>query len=100
MIRTEITVPHHGRAVSVTYYTPENRDNYPVVLLSHGYNGHQTDFAVTCEYFAESGIACAALTFCGGSPRDVSGYPSTEMTLFTEKVPGLLPLMSLYLRIV
>lgn len=47
-------------------------DSYPAVILSHGYNGHQTDFARACEYFANTGIACAALTFCGGSTRDVS----------------------------
>lgn len=85
MKKTDITVQHHGRAVSVTYYTPENVDSYPAVILSHGYNGHQTDFATTCEYYANSGIACAALTFCGGSTRDVSGYPTTQMTLFTER---------------
>ena len=57
MNKKELTVKHHDREVSVTYYTPENMENYPVVILSHGYNGHQTDFALTCEYFANSGIA-------------------------------------------
>lgn len=84
MNKRDITVKHHGREVSLTYYTPDDTERYPAVVLSHGYNGHQTDFALTCEYFANSGIACAALTFCGGSTRDVSGYPTTEMSLFTE----------------
>lgn len=85
MKKEELIVNHHGRNVSVSYYTPSNERTFPVVLVGHGYNGHQTDFDKTCEYFAETGIACAALTFCGGSTRDVSGYPSTEMSLFTEK---------------
>lgn len=84
-MKKEIKIDNGNRAVSVTYYTPDHMDEYPVVLLSHGYNGHQTDFEKTCEYYSKTGIACAALTFCGGSTRDISGYPSTEMTLFTEK---------------
>ncbi len=55
------------------------------MLLSHGYNGCMTDFSVTAEYLASRGIASVAYTFCGGSTRDESGFPSIQMTLFTER---------------
>lgn len=55
------------------------------MIFSHGYNGHKEDFAVSAEYFAKSGIGAVCFTFCGGSTRDKSGFPTTEMTLFTEK---------------
>lgn len=84
-MKKEITIDNGNRKVSVTYYTPHHVDQYPVVLISHGYNGHQTDFEKTGEYYSKTGIACAALTFCGGSTRDVSGYASTDMSLLTEK---------------
>ncbi|MDE6603027.1 MAG: alpha/beta hydrolase [Lachnospiraceae bacterium] len=80
-----ITVTHHNRTIDATYYRPDGKACFPLVIFSHGYNGHKTDFAVSAEYFARSGIGALCFTFCGGSTRDVSGFPTTEMTLFTEK---------------
>lgn len=80
-----ITVPHHNRIIDATYYKPDGKDRFPVVIFSHGYNGYKEDFAVTAKYFATNGIGAVCFTFCGGSTRDVSGFPTTEMTLFTEK---------------
>ena len=37
------------------------------------------------KYLADAKIASVACTFCGGSTRDESGFPTTQMTLFTEK---------------
>ncbi len=80
-----IRITHHNRTVDAVYYKPDGADCVPLVIFSHGYNGHKTDFAVSAEYFARSGTAAVCFTFCGGSTRDDSGFPTTEMTLFTEK---------------
>lgn len=80
-----ITVPHHGRTIDATYYKPDGKDYFPLVIFSHGYNGYKEDFAVSAGYFADNGIGAVCFTFCGGSTRDTSGFPTTEMTLFTEK---------------
>ena len=53
--------------------------------MSHGYNGCKDDFEKTAKYLADAKIASVACTFCGGSTRDESGFPTTQMTLFTEK---------------
>ncbi len=84
-MRKAIAVHHHERTVYGQFCTPEGEGPFPAVLLSHGYNGCMTDFSVTAEYLASRGIASAAYTFCGGSTRDESGFPSTQMTLFTER---------------
>lgn len=80
-----ITISHHNRAVDATYYKPDGEGSFPLVIFSHGYNGHKTDFEISAKYFAKSGVGAVCLTFCGGSTRDLSGFPTTEMTLFTEK---------------
>lgn len=80
-----VNIPHHGRTVEGTFYRPKGTDKFPLVIFSHGYNGYKDDFAVSAEYFAMNGIGSICFTFCGGSVRDGSGFPTTEMTLFTEK---------------
>lgn len=85
MYREEIRISHHNRTVDGVFYRPEGLRQFPVVLLSHGYNGCKTDFETAAEYFSQNGIGAVCFTFCGGSTRDVSGFPTTEMTLFTEK---------------
>ena len=80
-----ITISHHNRTIDGTYYKPEGKDRFPLVIFSHGYNGHKEDFAVSAKHFAANGIGAVCFTFCGGSMRDTSGFPTTEMTLFTEK---------------
>ena len=81
----EIKIPHHGRRIDGCVYQPERRDRSPVVIMSHGYNSHHSDMAHIAEYLEENGIGAVCYTFCGGSLRDQSGFPTTEMTLFTEK---------------
>lgn len=81
----EIRICHHGRTVDGVFYRPENLRRFPVVLFSHGYNGYKTDFKTAAEYFSQNGIGAVCFTFCGGSARDTSGFPTTEMTLLTEK---------------
>lgn len=85
MQKKELHISHHDRTTSYVFYEPENVEKYPLVIFSHGYNGHRYDFEKTCEYFVGEGIACASISFCGGSTRDDSGYPTTQMSLITEK---------------
>ena len=85
MTKTEILITHHSRTLHGYFYEPEGRERYPLVIMSHGYNGHKSDFEITAQYFAAAGIASVACTFCGGSTRDESGFPTIDMTLFTEK---------------
>lgn len=80
-----ITIPHHNRTIDGTFYRPDGLERFPVVIFSHGYNGHKADFDISAKYFAMNGIGAVCYTFCGGSTRDISGFPTTEMTLFTEK---------------
>lgn len=81
----EDTLFHHGRKTHFSYTDLENMEKCPIVLFSHGYNGCMTDFDETRKKLSENGIASAALTFSGGSTRDKSGFPSTDMTLVSEK---------------
>lgn len=89
MTITELTIPHHGRSVHVVLYLPESDAPVPAALLSHGYNGCKTDFHTGACYLAENGVAALCYTFCGGSTRDESGFPSTDMTLLTEREDAL-----------
>ena len=89
MTITNLTIPHHGRSVHATLYLPETATPVPAVVLSHGYNGCGTDFDSGARYLADNGVAALCYTFCGGSTRDVSGFPTTEMTLFTEREDAL-----------
>lgn len=65
-------------------YLPKKEGKFPIVVFSHGYNGFKMDFDETAKYLAERGIASVCYTFCGGSTRDISGMPTTNMTIFSE----------------
>lgn len=81
----DLKIAHHGREIDAVLYQPEEQSTYPAVIFSHGYNGHKSDFDSTARFLAERGIMSLTYTFCGGSTRDESGMPTTDMTLFTEK---------------
>jgi len=80
-----IKLEHLGRTSDIVFYRPDGEGKFPLVILSHGFNGHKSDFEITAQYYAANGIAAICHTFCGGSTRDESGFPTTSMTLFTEK---------------
>lgn len=80
-----IKISNEKRQIDGILYLPEQEEKCPMVIFSHGYNGHKSDFDSTARYLAERGIGAISFTFCGGSVRDESGMPTTEMTLFTEK---------------
>lgn len=80
----EIKVPFLQWQTDGILYLPKKDGKCPVVVFSHGYNGFKMDFDETAKYLAERGIASFCYTFCGGSTRDTSGMPTTEMTIFSE----------------
>lgn len=85
MVVKEIKICHHDRCITGDLYCPEGNGPFPLIIMSHGYNGHKSDFDKNARYFAEHGIAAYPYTFCGGSNRDESGYPTTCMSVMTEK---------------
>ncbi len=85
IIINEVKVPNGSWEIDGIVYMPKQEGRFPVVIFSHGYNGYKMDFDETARYLAERGVAVFCYTFCGGSARDVSGRPTTEMTIFTEK---------------
>ena len=89
MTITQVLIPHHGRTVHATLYLPEAEGPVPAALMSHGYNGCGTDFTGGAKFLAENGVAALTYTFCGGSTRDESGFPTTDMTLYTERDDAL-----------
>ena len=89
MTITDVLIPHHGRSVHAVLYLPEAAAPVPAVLMSHGYNGCKTDFDHGARFLAENGVASLCYTFCGGSTRDESGFPTTSMTLCTEREDAL-----------
>lgn len=80
-----LKVTHSGRTIDGVFYAPENSCEFPAIIISHGYNGNMSDFAAAGEYFSHNGIGALAFNFCGGGTRDNSGFPTTSMTLTTEK---------------
>lgn len=89
MTITSLVIPHHGRGVHAVLYLPDAAGPVPAVLMSHGYNGFKADFDEGARFLAENGVAALCYTFCGGSTRDESGFPTTDMTLFTEREDAL-----------
>lgn len=81
----EIKIPHHGRRIDASVYRPEGDGRFPVVIFSHGFNGHQSDFGHITQLLADNGIGSVCFNFCGGGLRDTSGFPTTKMSLLTER---------------
>lgn len=80
-----ITVTHQGRTIHGQSFLPDAPGKYPVVLFSHGFNGCMTDFDASTACLCRQGIAAVSFTFCGGSTRDKSGFPTTKMSVLTER---------------
>ena len=80
----EIKIPFQQWETDGILYTPKKEGKFPVMVFSHGYNGFKMDFDETAKYLAERGVDSLCYTFCGGSTRDVSGMPTTDMTIFSE----------------
>ena len=81
----ELIIKENNKEIYGKIYYPKKEGKYPAVILSHGYNGANSDFVRECTYFAENGYVAYAYDFCGGSTRSKSSGKSTDMTVFTEK---------------
>ncbi len=68
-------------------YIPDTGDKKnPAVILSHGFNGHYTDFPTECVRFSERGYVVYAFDFCGAQQGGKStGRSASEYTPFTMK---------------
>ena len=84
-IKKVVKIKHHNREIYGVSYLPGNKDKYPVVIFSHGFNGTNSDFAMNSEYLAVNGIGAYCFDFCGGSINSKSDLKTSEMSLFTEK---------------
>lgn len=80
----EVQIAHHGRCVHARVYQPA-APRAPAVIFCHGFNGSGEDFSAEASLIAERGRCAVTFTFCGSGVHDKSSFPSTEMTLFTER---------------
>ena len=81
----EMTVTNGERIIFGKLYAPVKRGKRPAVILSHGYNGTNTDWVKECCYYASKGYIAYAFDFCGGSKKSGSSGESTDMTISSEK---------------
>lgn len=81
----EVYMPDGDSKVYGKIYMPDKEGTCPAIIMSHGYNGANTDFVNECNYFARNGYVACAIDFCGGSARSKSSGKTTETTIFTEK---------------
>ncbi len=67
-------------------YEPQGEGKFPAVILSHGFNGHFSDFTAECNRFAARGYVCYAFDFCGAQASGLStGRGPADYTPFTMK---------------
>lgn len=83
--RIELSVKDGNDTIYGIMHKPEGNGPFPVVIMSHGYNGSCVDYENEAQLFAENGIAAYHYDFCGGSLRSKSTGRSLDMTLFTEE---------------
>ena len=82
---TDLIIHNGDRTVFGKLYAPTAPGKYPAVILSHGYNGTNSDWVRECTYYSKHGYVAYALDFCGGSVRSRSSGCSTDMTITSEK---------------
>ena len=64
----------------VLYLPLEEKDKYPVVIISHGFGAISDETAPVAQYFAEHGFAAYVYDFIGGSVKSRSGAADGDMT--------------------
>lgn len=81
----ELWLESDGKKVYGVMYLPgEEKDSYPTVILSHGFNSSSMLNEGYAESFAKKGYAAYIFDFCGGSPSTKSDGKTTEMSVLTE----------------
>lgn len=66
------------------YLPAGDEENYPTVIIGHGYGSTYRNSATDSKAFAKAGIASFAFDFCGGSEDSSSDGDPDDMTVFTE----------------
>ena len=79
-----ITITHHNRNISGNAFLPD-KEKFPLVVFSHGFNGSGDNFRMQAETLAKNGIGAFIYDFCGGASGSKSDMHTYEMTVFTEK---------------
>lgn len=81
----ELWLESGGKKIYGKMYLPgEEKDSYPAVILSHGFNSSSVLNEGYAESFAKEGYAAYIFDFCGGSPSTKSDGETTQMSVFTE----------------
>ncbi len=81
----ELWLESEGKKIYGKMYLPgEEKDSYPAVILSHGFNSSSMLNEGYAESFAKQGYAAYVFDFCGGSPSTKSDGATTEMSVLTE----------------
>ena len=80
----KITIDCAGFSLDGEFYLPE-KERFPVVVFCHALGGQASNFHITASSFAREGIGALLFNFRGGGAFDQSGFPVSQMTLFTEK---------------
>lgn len=81
----ELWLESGGKKIYGVMYRPEGeKDSYPTVILSHGFNSSSVLNEGYAKSFAEAGYAAYIFDFCGGSPSSKSEGETTEMSVLTE----------------
>lgn len=85
-IRTEeLWLQSGDNKIFGTMYLPgEEKDSYPTVILSHGFNSSSVLNEGYAKSFAEKGYAAYSFDFCGGGMGTKSDGETTEMSVLTE----------------
>lgn len=83
----EYTVSYDDITLYGRMYEPSGLSGkYPAVIMSHGFNGHYTDFPAECERLAQRGYLAYAFDFCGAQNGGKStGRTAQDYTPFTMK---------------
>ena len=81
----EMWLENEGKKIYGKMYLPgEEKDSYPAIILSHGFNSSSVLNEGYAESFAKIGFAAYIFDFCGGSPGTQSDGETTEMSVLTE----------------
>ena len=80
-----VFLKENGKKIAAKAYLPgDGRDKYKTAIFSHGFGGCYKDLEHHGEAFAQRGIACVFIDFCGGGMRSESDGNMLEMTVLTE----------------
>ena len=80
MIRNDISFVRNGCTLHCELLLPEEgKGPFPVVILSHGFNGCSEHSIPYAEIFLKHGIAAVIFDFIGGAGTDSSRTSKTEV---------------------